>query len=284
MVEFGNKQYQTEKQIRDLGDNDLRGLIFTLTQRIAELEEMNQSLSNRVESLENENQKHEENHKRSEMDKVRHSVIIKGLPYHKDSKDGHETRRQTQETVSKLLATLEAGTEVGVKDSVRFTQNDDHKDKPALVRLTVSTSKQKAKLYESLTKSSKKANYKKNYAKLSVNDEVPSYLRSKQIQLEKQAYELRKKDKSIRTRVFLKGTDIVLKVKEKGEQMFKEWREDEEESEENAAETDEDKPQQKKKASKEAPKEKETPKNTQRKAAERGRGGGRGLTRSSKSS
>ena len=204
------------------GDNDLRAIVFQLQKRIAALEEENQELTTRVETLESTIQKHEETNKRAEMDKVRHSVIIKGLPYHKDAKDGHETRRQTQETISKLLATMEAGTEVGVTESIRFSQNDDHKDKPALVRLTVSTSKQKAKLYESLTKSSKKASYKKTYAKISVNDEVPSYLRSKQIKLEKQAYEIRKKNKTVRTRVFLKGTDIVLKVKGKEDNMFRE--------------------------------------------------------------
>ena len=250
MVKLGNKPLQTEQQILDLGEKDLRVLIFHLQQHIAGLTEENQDLHDRVEALENIIDKHEENHKRSEMDKVKHSVIIKGLPYHKDAKDGYETRKQTQEVVSKLLATLEAGTEVGVTDSIPFAQNDDHKDKPAHVRLTVSTAKQKAKLYESLTKSSKKANYKKNYSKISVNDEVPSYLRSKQIKLEKQAYDIRKKDKSVRTRVFLKGTDIVLKIKGKLDQMFKEWKADETSEEpENTdrADSDEDKAEEERK-------------------------------------
>ena len=54
------------------------------------------------------------------MDEVKHSVIIKGLPYHKDAKDGQETRRQTQENISKLLSSLEAGSEVGVTETLRF--------------------------------------------------------------------------------------------------------------------------------------------------------------------
>ena len=159
------------------------------------------------------------------MDKFKHSVIIKGLPYHKDAKDGQETRRQTQENISKLLLTLVAGSEVGVTETLRFSQNEDHKDCPGLVRLTVSSSKQKARLYESLTKSSKKASYKKSYSKLSVSDEVPLYFRAKQIKLEKQAYDIRRNDKTIRTRVFLKGTDIVLKTKGKEDNMFKEYEE-----------------------------------------------------------
>ena len=54
---------------------------------------------------------------------------------------------------------------------------------------------------------------------------MPSYLRAKQIKLEKQAYDIRRNDKTIRTRVFLKGTEIVLKTKGKEDNMFKEYKE-----------------------------------------------------------
>ena len=54
---------------------------------------------------------------------------------------------------------------------------------------------------------------------------MPSYLRAKQIKLEKQAYDIRRNDKTIRTRVFLKGTEIVLKTKGKEDNMFKEYEE-----------------------------------------------------------
>ena len=63
------------------------------------------------------------------------------------------------------------------------------------------------------------------YSKLSVSDEVPLYFRAKQIKLEKQAYDIRRNDKTIRTRVFLKGTEIVLKTKGKEDNMFKEYEE-----------------------------------------------------------
>ena len=194
----------------------------------------------RIENLEKQIEVHNENHKKNEMERIKHSVIIKSLPYHKDAKDGYETRKQTQEVITKLLATMEAGTEVGVTDSVRYSQNKDHKNKPGLVRLTVSTAKQKAKIYECLTKASKKSSYKKTYAKISVNDEIPTFLRAKQIKLEKQAYEIRKKDKTMRTRVFLKGTDIVLKVKGKTDNAFRELEDSEDEFEFERDELDED--------------------------------------------
>ena len=232
MVENNKIRNQTEEQIRDLGENEFRAFVFALQEQVAALLEENDGLKARVKTLEGQINKHEENHKRNEMDRIKNSVIIKNLPYHKDAKDGHETRKQTQEVITKLLATMEAGTEVGVTDSLRFGQNADHADKPGLVRLTVSTSKQKAKIYEALTKASKKSSYKKTYAKISVNDEIPAYLRQKQIKLEKQAYEIRKKDKTMRTRVFLKGTDIVLKIKGKTDNYFREWESSESEEEE----------------------------------------------------
>ena len=237
MVELSALQYQTEKEVQEIGENELRSLVFWLQKQIAGLSEENSSLHSRIEALESQIKIQNENHKKNEMDRVKHSVIIKGLSYHKDAKDGYESRKQTQEVVTKLLATMEAGTEVGVTDSIRYSRSKDHKDKPGLVKLTVSTSKQKAKIYECLTKASKKANYKKNYAKISVNDEIPTYLRAKQIQLEKQAYEIRKKDKTMRTRVFLKGTDIVLKVKGKTDNTFREL---ENEGEDEREEFDED--------------------------------------------
>ena len=109
MVEFSKEIYQTEKQVQEIAENELRSLIFTLHKQIAGLLEENKTMK-----------KHDKTHKRIEMDEVKHSVIIKGLPYHKDAKDGQETRRQTQENISKLLSSLEAGSEVGVTETLRF--------------------------------------------------------------------------------------------------------------------------------------------------------------------
>ena len=120
MVEFSKEIYQTEKQVQEIAENELRSLVFALHKQIAGLLEENAGLKSRVTDLEKTMKKHDETHKRIEMDKVKHSVIIKGLPYHKDAKDGQETRRQTQENISKLLSSLEAGSEVGVTETLRF--------------------------------------------------------------------------------------------------------------------------------------------------------------------
>ena len=120
MVEFCKEIYQTEKQVQEIAENELRSLVFALHKQIAGLLEENAGLKSRVTNLEKTMKKHDETHKRIEMDKVKHSVIIKGLPYHKDAKDVQETRRQTQENISKLLSSLEAGSEVGVTKTLRF--------------------------------------------------------------------------------------------------------------------------------------------------------------------
>lgn len=155
--------------------------------------------------------------KRSDIERTKCSVIIKGIPYHKEASNSNETRKQTFEVCRSLLSQLEVGQELGFPDVIRFKQNPEAKD-PALVKMTLNNAKQKGRLYEALAKASKSKS--KKVPKVSVTDELPAFLRQKQKTLEKQAYEIRQSFKDVKTRIFVKGTDIVLRRKLAGETTF----------------------------------------------------------------
>jgi hypothetical protein len=111
--------------------------------------------------------------------------------------------------------------ELGFHDVIRFNKSQNAtQDRPGLIKLTVSSVKQKGKVYEALAKAAR--DKKKNIPRISVTDEMPAFLREKQGRLEAQSFEIRKADRSTKTRIFFKGIDIVLKRKLKGENVFQE--------------------------------------------------------------
>ena len=185
------------------------------------LEAENKTLREKVDKLEKAANRQSDIAKRAEIEKTKTSVIIKGVPVHKDVRPGEaENRKQTGEVISNLLKSLDIGNDLGHHEAIRFKPSEKSKGKgPEFVKLTVSTVKHKATLYEALAKAKDK---KKKIPKVSVTDEVPNFLREKHAQLDEAAYNLRQKVKGIKTRIFFKGCTIVLKAKKAGEDSFSE--------------------------------------------------------------
>ena len=181
----------------------------------------NKEMKSRIDKLEKANERQSEAHKRAEIEKTKKSVIIKGVPLHKEVKAGDaEDKKQTNEVVQNFLKSLNLGGELGFPDAIRFKPSEKSKGKgPEFIKLTVSTVKHKAKLYEALAKAKDK---KKKVPKISVTDEIPNFLKDKHAKLDEAAYNLRKKVKGIKTRIFFKGTTIVLKAKKENETAFSE--------------------------------------------------------------
>lgn len=193
-------------------------LVHEKQEEIEKLTKINGELQERVNTLEQSLQKQDMIQKRGEVERAKCSVIIKGIPCHPDAEDNVESKKQTQEMVKQLLNQLNSSKELGFTDSIRFKKGTHAKpDEPGLVKFTLSTPKLKGKLFEALAKAAKA---KRMIPKVSVSDEIPAFLREKKLKLETQAYHIRQSDKTIKTRVFLQGMDLVLKVKSKGETKF----------------------------------------------------------------
>lgn len=202
--------------------DDLKAKIKILQDENKALKTDNEEIKNQLESVEKMLTRQDDTRKRQEIEKTKLSVIIKGVPIHKDVKDGEgETRKQTTEVMKNLLTQLDVANEISFPEIVRFKASEKSKGKgPELIKLTFSSTKHKAKLFEALAKAKDKG--KKNIPKVSVTDEIPSFLREKQSKLEKLAYDIRQGIKSTKTRIFFKGTSIVLKCKKEGETAFSE--------------------------------------------------------------
>ena len=71
----------------------------------------NKEMKSRIDKLEKANERQSEAHKRTEIEKTKKSVIIKGVPLHKEVKAGDaEDKKQTNEVVQNLLKSLDFGT------------------------------------------------------------------------------------------------------------------------------------------------------------------------------
>jgi hypothetical protein len=149
-------------------------------------------------------------------------LLIRGVP----TRAVNETRKQTQEVVSNLLAELGVKDEVEIASAERLpaknvmngasqatSSGSINKNAPT-IRIQLAEAKMKFTLYKALPKWRRP----KELAQLRVQQEYPYVLRALNEKLEKEAYELRKK--GFKTRVQLKGTTLVLFKKGRSDAEF----------------------------------------------------------------
>ncbi len=159
---------------------------------------------------------------RLELKMTENSVIIKNLPFKNNKNDSlYEKYEDTLSQASSLLGALKIDASVvKICDAKRFAPQKNRKGK-ALTPSTRVTLSNKSEVDLLLSKLPNLRN-SKPFKNVQVQRELPQSLVQRNGVLQEEAYKLRRARKGRKTIISLKGTDLVLLVKEPNETKFEE--------------------------------------------------------------
>lgn len=168
-------------------------------------------VENQLKNVRAENKKLQNGDKQRQIENCRTGIVVRNLPLHKDCSDGKESREQTEEVISGWIKEIQADNKIAPEDIKSYRRLPESKTpgKAPAVFINFTGTHYKATIFQKLKEA--KLNKKSAFAKASVADLFPSFLREKVNKLENFAYQLRQQDKNIKTRICYKGTTLVLK-------------------------------------------------------------------------
>ena len=149
-----------------------------------------------------------------EIAESRYSVMVRGLPTHKDTKQ-NETKEQTWDKCDQFLYQLGIENEVEVVRVKRYPSDETRKNIPPTLKIEFRSLGHKSIFYQAVAEAGKKG---WTVAKgISVSDEIPTLLRGQQKTLEARSYQLRKIDRGYKPRIIVTNKELGIKFWIQGE-------------------------------------------------------------------
>ena len=178
----------------EMDQGDLLVAIFSMLERVDEkIETITSFMKSDFSALEEENKKLRSKVIRLETEMVSNYVIVKGLNYNKDMKNGRETFQQTESQIKDLFKTAKAEEIVDIINVQRFNKPkkpvEGLKNKPTPIKVKLANERQVFNLFGKLS------NLKgiEKYSKVSVSREIPPSLLPQSEELGKVGSKIRQK-------------------------------------------------------------------------------------------
>ena len=188
-------------------NSDVLGKIDNLEKRFALVEKLFEeveTLKKEVARLSNQN-KPNDAFRRFEIEQKKKSVLVKGLPSYTDKK--YEPRQDTYDRVNQLFEHL--GMSLTLEDYQRLGPIKPEADGGTLVRLQFWTKDDKSQLFAKFKEYTDDPVVKK----LSLINDYPLFQLADVKRLSNEAYQLRQKDKAVKTRIVPRGLEVQLQTR-----------------------------------------------------------------------
>ena len=171
-----------------------------------------------VKSLKEKLKECDERCKKLEIASRSNNILIKGIPLHPQTGQ-NETPSQTAEMVQNFLQKLKVDPGFTWTQASRFKVNETAQNRQAsqgkqytpVVKLVLPNSSAKQHIFSKIARRDKDAALKA----IRISNDYPDFLLGKLKDLEKEAFLARQADKSLRTRIVLKGADLALEKSQK---------------------------------------------------------------------